>query len=90
MDPAKVKEFESLQVLPEVKHVVMYPCRCSAPLVTCDFRSLAILGVPWAVLLSGFCGVLSLVTAIETAVQGVFLPHHTLLALRSALHPALL
>ena len=25
VDPAKVKEFESLQVLPEIKHVVTYP-----------------------------------------------------------------
>jgi hypothetical protein len=24
VDPAKVKEFESLQILPEVKHVVIY------------------------------------------------------------------
>lgn len=24
VDPAKVKEFESLQVLPEIKHVVIY------------------------------------------------------------------
>lgn len=25
VDPAKVKEFESLQVLPEITHVVTYP-----------------------------------------------------------------
>lgn len=34
VDPAKVKEFESLQVLPEVKHVVMCLCVCLTPLVT--------------------------------------------------------
>ena len=88
MDPAKVKEFESLQVLPEVKHVVMYPRHCLAPLVTCDFRNLAILGVPWSVLLSGFCGVLSNRSLPLQLRFGVcFSPHHTLLALRSALRP---
>ena len=33
VDPAKVKEFESLQVLPEIKHVVTYTCLYLVPLV---------------------------------------------------------
>ena len=53
VDPAKVKEFESLQVLPEIKHVVMYPCHCLAPLTTCNFMNLAVLDGFWAVLRSG-------------------------------------
>lgn len=42
VDPAKVKEFESLQVLPEVKHVVMCLCVCLTPLVTCKLLNLEI------------------------------------------------
>lgn len=48
VDPAKVKEFESLQILPEIKHVVMCPCHCLVPLGWCSLRDLAILHVHWA------------------------------------------
>lgn len=58
VDPAKVKEFESLQVLPEIKHVVMYPYLCLAPLVTRNFTSLATLDV----LLCDFFDILLLAT----------------------------
>lgn len=62
VDPAKVREFESLQVLPEIKHVVTYPYLCWVLLVTCRFLNLAILDVYWAVRLSDFCGLLPLAT----------------------------
>lgn len=53
VDPAKVKEFESLQILPEIKHVVTYPCL--APVVTCNFMTLAVLDGYGALLRSGLC-----------------------------------
>lgn len=47
VDPAKVKEFESLQVLPEVKHMVMCLCVCLTPLVTCKHLNLEIIMCIW-------------------------------------------
>lgn len=43
MDPAKVKEFESLQILPEVKPVVIYQHVCLTPLTTYKTLKLVIM-----------------------------------------------
>lgn len=69
MDPAKVKEFESLQVLPEIKHVVKQSCLSLTLLRTCNFMNFAIMEVHLAVFLSGFCGILPLLLVIEPAIQ---------------------
>lgn len=82
VDPAKVKEFESLQVLPEIKHVVMYPCL--APLVTGHFMTLAILDVCGPVLRSGLCWCLNLgYSPLNWEFSAFFSPNQTLLALWS-------